>query len=45
MVVTFYCKDPDSQGDQMCETFYSTDVNGQLFVPADGQIVGTLVAI
>lgn len=24
LIVTFYCKDPDSQGDQFCETFYET---------------------
>ncbi|WP_018655551.1 hypothetical protein [Actinomadura flavalba] len=24
-VVTFYCKDPGSQGDIECDTFYSTD--------------------
>lgn len=25
ITVSFYCKDPNSQGDQLCETFYETD--------------------
>lgn len=25
VVVTFFAKDPDSQGDKQCETFYTTD--------------------
>ncbi|MEV6864425.1 hypothetical protein AB0M44_25880 [Streptosporangium subroseum] len=25
LTVTFFCKDPDSQGDVECDTFYSTD--------------------
>lgn len=25
LTVTFYCKDPESQGDVECETFYQTD--------------------
>jgi len=25
LIVTFYCKDPQSNGEQMCETFYETN--------------------
>lgn len=25
LIVTFYCKDPDSAGSRDCETFYETD--------------------
>lgn len=25
LTLAFYCKDPNSQGDQLCETFYETD--------------------
>ncbi|MEV4095269.1 hypothetical protein [Streptosporangium saharense] len=25
LTVTFFCKDPESQGDVECDTFYSTD--------------------